>query len=85
MSTFKEKQDRLLRTIEQKIELDRTDEEIQNLYVESEINFKLREIERNESMFNSIKIIKNIVLIYFICSIIVALLYFLTAQHPFVY
>jgi hypothetical protein len=76
MSTLKENQDRLLLKFEQRIALSGTEEEIQNLYAKSEIYFKLREIERNESTFNSIKIIKNIVLIYFICSIIAALLFF---------
>ena len=54
--------------------LQENDSEIKKLIEESEIHFKLREIERNELTYRNINTIKKIIVFYFVISIIVALI-----------
>ena len=75
MGTLKENQDRIMTRLEVKAELlQENDSEIKKLIEESEIHFKLREIERNELTYRNINTIKKIIVFYFVISIIVALI-----------
>jgi len=73
MSILKEKQDMIMDKLDVRLKLSKGDEpETIKLIEESEVLFKLREVERSELIYTRINTIKNIIVI----SIIVALIIF---------